>query len=93
MIDRIGNFIESIESRIHAEVFKLYPEANPPAISAERLDEKSLAVRYRSHRPLALFAISLARQSALQFESEIAIDKIDASTDGRRAEFQVRVLP
>ena len=53
------DFIESVETHIHVEVRKLYPDAELPSLHAERSQDGSLTVTYRSSRPLAVVAKSL----------------------------------
>ena len=53
------DFIESVETHIHVEVRKLYPDAELPSLHAERSQDGSLTVTYRSSRPLAVVAKAL----------------------------------
>jgi hypothetical protein len=43
-------FLSSIETYIHAEVKKLYPDAELPKFKSELLDEKTLELTYSSER-------------------------------------------
>ncbi len=53
--------LQNIDSYIHAEVRKLYPDAELPHITCEWLDAKTLRVRYTSHRPFGDLAEGLVR--------------------------------
>jgi hypothetical protein len=54
--DHPFDFLERVHGTIHVSVRKLYPNANPPAVEViERVGNRSLVLRYRSHRPLASF--------------------------------------
>jgi hypothetical protein len=54
--DHPFDFLERVHGTIHVSVRKLYPDANPPSVEViERVGNRSLVLRYRSHRPLASF--------------------------------------
>ena len=86
------DFLESVETHIHQEVLKLYPDSRTPALNAQRLGEGAVRLSYRSHRPLAPFAVSLARAGAGVFEQPVDIEIESQSDDGRAADFVVRVV-
>jgi hypothetical protein len=46
--------VERVESHIHANVRKLYPDAALPTFRCERPEPGTLLVEYRSERPLAI---------------------------------------
>ena len=89
--DNVLTLLESVESHIHEEVLKLYPEANPPSIKCSRTDANNLTVNYSSHRPLAPFALSLTREAAVVFDHAVAIDLVEMSEDNCTAEFKVSI--
>ena len=86
------SFLESVQSHVHVEVLKLYPEAAPPHLLAERTAPDTVRLSYRSHRPLAAFAAALARQSASAFDTTVDVTMENQSADGCEAEISVRVL-
>ena len=86
------SFLESVQSHVHVEVLKLYPEAAPPNLLAERTADDTIKLSYRSHRPLAAFAGALARQSARAFNTSVEVITESQSADGCEAEISVRVL-
>lgn len=53
-------FLEKVSFHIHAEVKKLYPDANPPEITVNRRNGIPVEMIYRSHRPLAPVAHGMA---------------------------------
>ncbi len=53
------DFLEGIEQIIHAEVLKLYPDAELPHFSAERLSPNTLILKYNSPRKMGDFAAGL----------------------------------
>lgn len=52
------SFLARVQSHIHDEVVKLYPESNPPKVIVT-YGGGALLVDYESHRPLALVALGL----------------------------------
>lgn len=53
------DFLESIETRIHVEVHKLYPDAELPSFEVTRDGINKLEMIYRSKRPFADLALGL----------------------------------
>ncbi|MCA6362157.1 MAG: heme NO-binding domain-containing protein [Bacteroidetes bacterium] len=47
------SFLEKIETHIHVEVKKLYPESRPPALQPQRISEQQIKLTYQSHRGMA----------------------------------------
>ncbi len=82
MIDRdlgVFHFISTIEHIIHVEVRKLAPDANPPTVLAERVDESTLRVVYRSDRGLDALAAGLLHGAGLEFDEPLRIDRQQGS--------------
>jgi hypothetical protein len=48
----LPSFLLAIDKKVHVEVRKLYPDANPPRLEC-RLDGPVVKVYYESHRPFA----------------------------------------
>lgn len=67
------DFLEQIESVIHIEVLKLYPDAELPTVLAERTGPGQLRVTYRSPRCMADFAEGLIEGAAAHFGDDITI--------------------
>lgn len=57
--DDLFSFLERIDGEIHAEVRKLYPDAELPVLATERVSENVLRLRYRSSRNLPAFCRGL----------------------------------
>jgi len=68
-------FLESIESVIHIEVLKLYPDAELPSVLAERSTEDGMQVTYKSPRCMADFAEGLIEGAASHFGERIDIQR------------------
>lgn len=77
-----------VENHIHQEVRILYPDAEPPSVSAET-EGGRLVVRYESHRPFARIAHGLVRGCMAHFNDERQLDWIMAADDGTAAHFGI----
>ncbi len=76
LVDRDGDvfdFLASIHDLIHVEVKKLDPNANPPDIEADRLDDNTLQLTYRSTRGLPALAEGLIVGSGDMFEQPVTV--------------------
>ena len=75
-------FIASVETHIHVEVRKLYPDAELPSLTTERSESGGLMVTYRSTRPLAMVAEALIIGCIEHFGGDydlVCEDAIDAA--------------
>lgn len=90
-IDSCASFLSKVESFIHVEVQKLYPEAMLPSIQYAELDENSFEVRYESSRPFADLAAGLIQECVRHFGENLEIER-DASvgSSGTSARFVLR---
>ena len=70
-------FLETIESHVHVEVRKLYPDAELPAFRTERTTERSMDMLYESRRPFADLAEGLIVGCGTHFGDEITISRSD----------------
>jgi Haem-NO-binding len=84
------DFLETIEGRIHTEVVKLYPDAELPRLSTERLAEDKLVVVYRSCRPLGHLCLGLIEGCGKYFDADLRI-QTSANTEG--LDITVQTLP
>lgn len=84
------DFLEGIESHIHREVRKLYPDAELPVFDTERPDENRLIMNYRSARPFADLAHGMIRGAARHFGTKVTVHRSEvANADGTAARFEV----
>lgn len=72
--------LEAIEENIHVEVRKLYPEAELPSFSADRLSDNKLHLEYRSNRPLKHLALGLIISCGRHFSETLRVSETDFST-------------
>ncbi|MCB0062945.1 MAG: heme NO-binding domain-containing protein [Caldilineaceae bacterium] len=73
------DFLEQLESYVHAEVKKLYPEAELPSFECARCAEHEMTMLYRSHRSLGDVAHGLIIGCFRYFEEDVQIRREDAS--------------
>lgn len=70
-------FLEGIESHIHTEVRKLYPEAELPEFVCRRPGENVLVMNYQSGRPLAMLAHGLIDGCIYHFQENVSVVRKD----------------
>lgn len=81
-------FLQRLQSYVHVEVQKLYPEAELPHFEIEAMPGGSIRMTYRSHRALGDVAHGLIIGCVRYFGEEIAIERRDLSDgDGTVEEF------
>ena len=67
------DFVESVDSHIHVEVLKLYPDAELPKFESITRSDDQLVVDYKSSRGLEDLAYGLLSASAAVFGETIAV--------------------
>jgi len=85
MIERATScfdFLGRIESYIHVEVRKLYPDAEFPSFSYPQHDMQVLVMDYRSPRPMSVFAEGLIRATIRHYGEPIDL-AVEDQSDGR----------
>lgn len=84
------DFLERVDSYIHIEVRKLYPDAELPKFDAERLSERELVMIYTSSRRLADLAHGLIIGCGKHFGTSLDVRREDLSEGrGERVKFTV----
>ncbi|MGC6494537.1 MAG: heme NO-binding domain-containing protein [Myxococcota bacterium] len=92
-LDSSLQLLEHIESHIHVQVRKLYPNAELPHFATERHGEHSITMTYSSSRPLAGLALGLIEGCAEYFGETLHIEHVDTSEGaGTSATFNVTRL-
>ena len=85
-------FIAQVETFIHPEVKKLYPDADLPTFDVISENEKELVIDYISTKPLVALARGLMHGSADYFGEAIEVTHaILPSDSGTKARFTVRL--
>lgn len=86
----VFSFLESIDSYIHVEVKKLYPDAELPKFTTERVGENVLVMNYESKRPFAKLAEGLIQGTIKNFEGSEKLEvDIDPDFSGTKAKFKI----
>ncbi|MEM7240836.1 MAG: heme NO-binding domain-containing protein [Pseudomonadota bacterium] len=87
---KIIDFLEGIESHIHTEVRKLYPDAELPMFETNRLDETHLVMDYSSSRPFADLAHGMIMGASDHFGNSLVVKRTDQPANGSfRTRFEV----
>jgi hypothetical protein len=79
--------ISSIENHIHAEVRKIYPDAEPPTFLIERKTEDSLIMIYTSSRAMHHFGLGLMNKTFEHFNTKATISLEKIKEDGTKVKF------
>lgn len=86
----VFDFLESVETYIHIEVKKLYPDAQLPTFDTRREGNNTLIMYYNSPHPFATLADGLLKGCIAHFNIEANITMIDRSEgQGTSAEFHI----
>lgn len=59
--DTTLDFLETVDSTVHREVLKLYPQAELPKFDSTRIDAHHLKMSYQSKRPFSRLALGLIK--------------------------------
>lgn len=81
-------FLAGVETHIHVEVLKLYPDAQLPRFEIQRSGPDQLVMDYRSDRAMHDLAEGLIQGCIAHFGKPIRMEKtVLEGTDGTRARF------
>ncbi len=80
---------EKLDSYIHPEVQKLYPEADLPKFGSKRLSPNKLEMIYDSEKMLGDFAEGLMEQCGQHFQENLVIEKENLDEQGKRVKFTI----
>jgi len=80
---------ELFESRVHAEVRKLYPDVELPRFETRRIAENSLELIYRSERLPADFAAGLIDAILTHYGEHATISRENVTPDGVSVRFLI----
>jgi hypothetical protein len=83
-------FLKVVESTVHVEVLKLYPEAELPSFETSR-EGDAMVMIYRSPRRMGDLAEGLIAGCGDHFGEELAIEREEVSGDGEVVRFTIRV--
>ena len=80
-------FVRHVEDFIHAEVKKLYPDANPPQFDFISETQSEIVFDYRSARCMAHVCLGLIHGCARHFGETIEVKHQNQSEDGSQVRF------
>lgn len=82
------DILEGIETTIHSEVRKLYPEARLPQFQCERLNPNTLVMEYESKRPFADVADGLIQACIDSLDTRVKVNRTDHDvSEGSKSTF------
>jgi hypothetical protein len=93
-VDSAFDFLVNIEGHIHAEVKKLYPDAELPSFDCRPTALDGMEMIYRSSRPFADLAEGLIMGCAEHFGEQISIRReLLSGDDGQGVRFSLARTP
>lgn len=86
------DFLESVDSYIHVEVQKLYPDAELPKFETFRPDTNTLELLYVSERRMGHLALGLIEKSIEFFgeNADVSMKKLDQ--EGKQVRFVIKYM-
>lgn len=78
-----------LDSYIHQEVIKLYPDAEMPSFDVVERRETELEMIYRSHRKMFPFAEGLMQATENYYQEEIQLVVLENNFDGAEIRFKL----
>lgn len=88
--DDCFGFLERLDTEIHVEVRKLYPEAELPSFDCRYQSADVLEMEYRSPRGLSNFALGLLTKCIEHFGEPIELLQRELAEDGTHCLFELR---
>ena len=91
LVDLAGtlDLLENLESYIHVEVRKLYPDAELPSFQTKRLSPTHLQMIYHSERRMSTLALGLIDGCFEHYGEQGDVTLTPLSTDGTTVEFNI----
>jgi len=83
------DFLESIETYIHVEVRKLYPDAELPTFKTQKISNDQLEMIYHSERKMADFAEALIEKSMEYYGEAGTVKRKLIEEDGSVVQFVI----
>ncbi|SFZ95144.1 Haem-NO-binding [Flaviramulus basaltis] len=81
------DMLASIESHIHVEVQKIYPDAELPTFQIQNKTKNSLTMIYKSSRAMYYFGLGLMNKTFEHFNSSAEIIMEKLKEDGTEVKF------
>lgn len=83
------SLLRHVETHIHAEVRKIYPESQPPSVLATQ-DDQGLRIDYASHRPFADVAHGLIEGFVEHYGENLCVTRSQDNPEATTATFWLR---
>ncbi|MFY0686991.1 MAG: heme NO-binding domain-containing protein [Cyclobacteriaceae bacterium] len=80
----------TLESKIHPDVRKLYPDAELPRFEVEKMNDRSMILVYRSSRKMSDFALGLIEACMEHFDEQGIIQSQKLDPDGEVVRFVIK---
>jgi hypothetical protein len=74
-VDSTFQFLAQVDDHVHVEVLKLYPEAELPKFTSQRLDDNRMIFDYRSRRPFGDLAEGLILGCAEHYGESLQVQR------------------
>ena len=87
------DFLDSVDSKIHVEVHKLYPAAELPSIESQERTTDSQTLIYRSRRHMHDLALGLIQGAALHYGQPVVVEHSSMPDGGLRFVVRLETLP
>lgn len=81
----VFDFLSNIDSYIHVEVLKLYPDAELPKFHNEQHSDKHISMYYQSSRHFEDLAVGLIKGTLEYYKVEGTVNKTESSWQGEEA--------
>ncbi len=86
-------FFRVLEAHVHTEVRKLYETAKPPLFVCCDLPDGGTELTYRSHRPLAMFALGLVESCLARYGDRLHVAEMEDLSGGAGTCVRFVLLP
>jgi len=87
-VNNCFDFLDTVDSTVHVEVKKLYPEAELPVFETLNKNQDSMQLLYSSSRPFSALAYGMMMGAAGVFNENISIKTEDFSGEnGEKVKF------
>jgi hypothetical protein len=84
-------FLMGIETIVHTEVRKLYPDAQLPAFDTQRISSNEIAMNYCSAHDFSSLAVGLIKGCATHYRCELAVSRSSPTKGAAGVEVQFLV--
>lgn len=85
------DFLEKIDSHIHTEVKKIYPDAELPHFETNRIDSNTLEMIYTSKRKMSDFAEGLIKETLNYYNEDASIISENLEGEGEKVRFVIKI--